>query len=61
MAHLKGDEFQSERIVAGQEQQETRPVGVPWLRTNGVNTNGVTATRRLFDGFEQLLNMHLGK
>ena len=32
--------------------------GSVWLRTNGVNTNGVTAKVLLFDGFDKALNMH---
>ena len=30
-----------------------------WLRTNGVNTNGVTAKALFVDGFEQVLKMHV--
>ena len=32
-----------------------------WLRTNGVNTNGVTAKVLVFDGFEQVLKTYVLK
>ena len=44
------------RDVCGQQVPEAEAL---WLWTNGVNTNGVTATKVLvYDGFEKVLTNH---
>ena len=32
---------------------------ITWLRTNGINTNGVTAKILFLDGIEQVLTIHV--
>ena len=55
MDHL----FSSGKVGSGR----SRNIGfrVPWLRTNGVNTNGVTAKVLFLTDLKKVLKIHFGK